>query len=119
MQTSTSAAENSTIIYPAFSETYPDKESSNDLAQVGIDLSTGTISSNTVPIVWKDTGTVLVNIENVPTDKNTLDIEIESVPAAANFELICLSNDTEISRTKSLRKAQKFSPMKTGSPRPQ
>lgn len=116
VQTSTSAAENSTIIYPAFSETYPDKESSNDLAQVGIDLSTGTISSNTVPIVWKDTGTVLVNIENVPTDKNTLDIEIESVPAAANFELICLSNDTEISRTKITAEGSKVLTNENGVP---
>ena len=58
----------------------------------------------------------MVNIENVPTDKNTLDIEIESVPAAANFELICLSNDTEISRTKITAEGSKVLTNENGVP---
>ena len=43
---------------------------------------------------------IAVNAENVPTDKNSLDIEIESVPADAGFDLVCLSNDAEIFRAK-------------------
>lgn len=100
VQTSPSAEENTTIAYPAFAETFPERESSNDIAKLDIDLSTGAISANTLPSVWKSEAMIAVNAENVPTDKNSLDIEIESVPADAGFDLVCLSNDAEIFRAK-------------------
>lgn len=100
VQTSTSAEENSTIAYPAFSETFPERESSNDIARLDIDLTTGAISANTLPGVWKSEALIAVNAGGVPTDKNSLDIEIESVPADAVFDLVCLSNDSEVFRAK-------------------
>lgn len=99
VQTSSSADENTTIIYPAFTETFPDREVSNDLAKLSFDLATSETKANSIPDTWKESAVISVALENVPTDKNELVIEAQSV-SDTDFELVVNTEEKEILRTK-------------------
>lgn len=97
---STASTENTFNIYPAFAETYPNRETSNDIARIEIDLAENLIEANTIPSLWKPEALISAEIKNVKNDKSALEISIESLSTGADIEIVASSEDAEILRKK-------------------
>lgn len=67
--------EDSTSIYPAFSQTYLSRENSNDYARLEID-GNGTVVKNSMPDVIQKGAIAYIEVKDVPHKKCSLNIEI-------------------------------------------
>jgi len=100
--------ENIAFAEPAFSETIPSRESSNDIA--GIELSSnGTVVKNTMSALWKKGALISFKIDNVPSPKCVLAFEIVGISKGDSAVISVTRNDDPVSKIQiSSEGAKKF-----------